>query len=161
MIPHRVRQFLEAGRLPTRDDFELAAGLLDEPLLRLFEAQHPRDVVHSANTARWLLDRGHRDPDLLAAALLHDIGKGAQRRVDRALYVVAENVRLARVLAAPGSRFELRRAAARTLTHGEAGAAALAAAGASARVIAFTRLHHEPPRGDGVLALLQQADAAN
>lgn len=161
MIPHRIRQFLEAGRQPTRDDFELAARLLDEPLLRLFEAQHPRDIVHSANTARWLLDRGHEDPDLLAAALLHDVGKGPQRRIDRALYVVAAEVGQAARLAAPVSRFELRRAVARTLTHGESGADALAAAGASPRVVSLTRLHHEPPRADGVLALLQEADAAN
>ncbi|MGE5595181.1 MAG: HD domain-containing protein [Hyphomicrobiales bacterium] len=157
----RIRQFRDAGRPPTVDDYAIAAPYLDGPLLELFRAQHPRDIVHSAATARWLLDRGYDDPDLIAAALLHDIGKGHQRRFDRVAYVVAGKLRVASLLGSPGSRFEVRRAIARSLAHSERGVALLRAAGASERVVDLTARHHRPPGDDRVLALLQQADAAS
>jgi len=161
MIADRIRQFREAGIQPCDADFDLGRARLAPPLFDLFAAQHPRDVVHSANTARWLLDRGHDDPDLITAALLHDIGKGHQRPMDRSIYVLAGHAGLARALASPGSRFELRRAVARTLTHSESGAARLRDAGAAAQVVALTARHHGPAGDDRMLALLQQADAAS
>ncbi len=161
MIRERIRQFREATIAPGDEDFALARAWLDGRLLELFEAQHPRDIVHAAATARWLLVRGHDDPELIQAALLHDIGKGHQRRVDRVVYVIADGLRVSGLLANPRSRFELRRAVARSRTHSASGAAMLREAGASERVIELTARHHEPPRGDGVLALLQQADAAS
>lgn len=161
MIPHRVRQFIEASSQPTPEDYRLAAMWLDVPLLQLFERQHPRDIVHSAGTARWLLERGHDDPDLIAAALLHDIGKGHQRRFDRAAWVLAETVGQQERLASPHSRFELRRALHRTARHSSAGASLLLEAGVSPRVAELTARHHESPGTDRVLALLQQADTEN
>jgi hypothetical protein len=157
----RLRQFHDAGQRPGAADFELAHRFLAPPLLALFEHQHPRDIVHSAGTARWLIERGHDSPDLVAAALLHDVGKGPQRRSDRTLYVLAGALHLAGVAASPASRLETRRAIARSLDHSEAGAALIAAAGGSARLVNLTRLHHSIPAGDPVLALLEQADAAN
>ncbi|MEX0784559.1 MAG: HD domain-containing protein [Dehalococcoidia bacterium] len=161
MIADRIRQFRHAGGHPVAADFDLARQWLAAPLMALFEAQHPRDVVHSAETARWLLERGHEDPDLIAAGLLHDIGKGEQRRLDRTVYVLASHARLAPRLAASASKFELRRAVARTLTHSETGAFALEMAGASGRVVELTLRHHQAAGDDRVLALLQQADAAS
>ena len=158
----RVRQFREATKLPSPEDFALAAeAQLAGPLLDLFRQQHPRDIVHAAATARWLIERGHTDPELIAAALLHDVGKGHQRRRDRAGYVLANAVRGAKLLAGPGSRFEFRRALARGLAHSESGARALADAGASPRVVDLTRRHHSPPGSDTMLALLHEADAAS
>jgi len=49
----------------------------------------------------------------------------------------------------------------RTRLHSERGAALLLNAGASKRVAELTALHHGPPGGDRVLALLQEADAAS
>jgi putative nucleotidyltransferase with HDIG domain len=161
MIAHRIRQFREAGIPPCNADFDVGRAWLAPPLFALFAAQHPRDIVHSANTARWLLDRGHDDPDLVTTALLHDVGKGPQRPMDRSIYVLTGHARLARVLGSSASRFELRRAVARTLTHSETGAHALREAGASARVVDLTARHHGPAGDDRVLALLQQADAAS
>lgn len=161
MIADRIRQFRHAGGHPVEGDYALARAWLTEPLMELFEAQHPRDIVHSTDTARWLLARGHDDPDLIAAGLLHDIGKGEQRRFDRTLYVLAHRAGVASRLAATGSRFEARRAVARTLSHSETGAFALEMAGASGRVIELTLRHHEAAGDDRVLALLQQADAAS
>jgi hypothetical protein len=157
----RFRQFREAGRKPSEADVALAGSHLLEPLLGLFLGQHPRDIVHAAATARWLIERGHDDPDLIAAALLHDVGKGHQRRADRVVYVVAARLRLANLIAAPRSRFETRRAVARSLSHSETSAELLMLAGASGRVVELTRGHHSPPGPDTMLALLQQADAAN
>jgi hypothetical protein len=155
----RVRQFLEAGRRPTESDLAVARAHLDVELLALFLAQHPRDVVHAVTTARWLLARGHDDRDLVTAALVHDVGKGNQRRLDRVAYVLASGLRLHRVLAADRSRFELRRAIARSAGHPDRGATLLEAAGAPARVVELTRRHHAPAARDGMLVLLQQADS--
>ncbi len=156
----RIRQFRETSVLPTPADREFAAVHLTEPLLALFLAQHPRDIVHTANTARWLAERGHNDPDLIGAALLHDIGKGEQRPWDRATYVAATHLRLTPLLASSSSRFAWRRAFARTRVHSQDGAAALRTAGASERVIDLTLRHHDAAAGDDMLALLQRADAA-
>lgn len=142
-------------------DYELARGWLDDELYALFCTQHPRDIRHSAGTARWLLRRGHTGPDLIAAALLHDIGKGDQRRWERVAYVVAGRAGLVSYLADPHSAAGWRRALDRSLNHCETGARLLADAGASARVIDLTLRHHDAARGDAILELLQAADAAS
>jgi putative nucleotidyltransferase with HDIG domain len=160
-VIHRVRQLLRASVEPCAGDFELARSRLAPALVRLFEAQHPRDIVHAADTARWLLHRGHDDADLIAAALLHDVGKGEQRRGDRAAFVLADWAGVSRLAADGRSRFELRRALRRTLDHSRTGAAMLEAAGASLRTVDLTRRHHQSAGTDAVLALLQEADAAS
>jgi putative nucleotidyltransferase with HDIG domain len=157
----RIRQFREANRPPAAEDFALARQFLEDTLLRMFEAQHPRDIRHGAATARWLLDRGHDDHGLILAALLHDIGKGEQRPMDRVIYVLASASWTAGLLARTDSKVTLRRAVHRSLHHSEMGAEMLAAAGAPPPVSELTRLHHVPTAGTGVLALLQQADAAS
>ena len=159
---HRVAQFAGAGRRPTARDYAFARERLAPPLYDLFAAQHPRDIVHAAECARWLVHRGMSNADLIAAALLHDIGKGPQRRWDRAAAVLADALDLSEVAADADSRFELRRALQRTVDHSREGARRLRAAGAPEAVAELTRLHHSLPAGaggDGMLALLQQADA--
>jgi hypothetical protein len=86
---------------------------------------------------------------------------GPQRRLDRTVYVLAGHARIASSLGASGSRFELRRALARTLAHSESGAFALEVAGAPGRVVELTLRHHQAAGDDPVLALLQEADAAS
>ena len=156
----RVRQVREASIPPDAADLTLAREVLSGDLLSLYHAQEPRDQRHSARTARWLIERGHDgEHDLLVAALLHDAGKGEQRTRDRIAHVMTEWLPDP-VVADEASRFEMRRALARSRAHGELGADLLMAAGASPRVIELTRLHHQPPRQDAMLALLQRADAA-
>jgi putative nucleotidyltransferase with HDIG domain len=157
----RLRQFREASREPGEADYAVARERLSGAQFELFAAQHPRDIVHSAATARWLIDHGHDDPDLITAALLHDVGKGTQRRSDRVAYVLAEQLGVARLLAKRGSAFEIRRAIARSRGHSETSADMMARAGASERAVNLARRHHAPPGEDPVLALLQQADAAS
>ena len=161
MIGQRLRQYREASRKPDPADFDLARQFLEERLFSLFAAQSPRDVVHSAATARWLRERGQDDHDLLVAALLHDIGKGEQRRWDRVGYVLAQEGRVAGLVGARGSRIAFRRAVARSVAHSELSAALMAAAGASARAVELARLHHAAPAGDSARRLLQRADAAS
>ena len=157
---HRVRQVREASVPPSADDLALARDVLPGDLLTLFHGQEPRDQRHSANTARWLLERGHDDDhDLLVAALLHDAGKGAQRTRDRVVHVLTEWLPDT-LVAGKDSRFEVCRAVARSRAHSEIGADLLVAAGASPRVVELTRLHHRPAGRDAMLALLQRADAA-
>ncbi|HJP41016.1 MAG TPA: HD domain-containing protein [Dehalococcoidia bacterium] len=159
MIQQRVHQFFQAGRRPTPEDFELAEEWLSPTLFELFVGQHPRDVVHSVSLARWLLEQGHREPDLVVAALVHDIGKGNQRRADRVAYVMAQWARSDGFAGDHGSRFEIRRAIARSANHSERGAALLSLADAPPVVIELTRLHHSKTKGDAMLDLLQKADS--
>ena len=148
----RLRQFRQASARPTGADFELAGGYLDGQLLVLFRGQHLRDIVHSA------AETAH---DLIVAALLHDVAKGQQRCTDRVAWVLAGHAGLEKRLAASDSGLEFRRAMARSAEHSAAGAAILQEAGAPPAAVQLTRLHHTPPGTDRVLALLQQADAAN
>jgi len=157
----RVRQFFEAGQRPTDDDIAFARGHLSGNLFGLFSTQTPRDQLHAIRTARWLFDRGHSDADLIVAALLHDVAKGKQRRWDRVAWVVAGWAHVGAALADERSHVELRRALARSKNHAWASAEAMRAAGASERAVGLARLHHRAPGDDRVLALLQQADAAN
>jgi len=157
----RFRQFRDASIPPSPDDYALAREWLPPPLMVLFEVQHPRDIVHTANTARWLLARGHREADLVAAAFLHDVAKGQQRRRDRVAFVLAQWLRLQHIAPSSSSRLEMRRAAYRSAVHSAAGAERLRAAGAPDRVVELVGRHHAKAGDDGMLALLQQADAAN
>lgn len=157
----RVTQFREAGAQPTERELAFARERLSQEAFELFRSQHPRDIVHSTNTARWLVARGYDNADLLAAALLHDVGKGHQRRLDRVAYVVSEWLKSEDRAGSHGSRLEMRRAMARSRDHSEAGARMARDAGVSERIIELILNHHAEADGDAMLALLQQADAAN
>lgn len=161
MVLERLRQFRNAGVRPTRDDYAFAREwLVDDRLFELFAQQEPRDIVHAVRTAQWLQSRGHTERDLMLAALLHDIGKGEQRTRDRVAWVVAQALRLEDVAAADRSKVAMRRALARSADHAAVGAVLLREAGAPAAVVEYTLLHHDPVVEDGMLALLQAADAA-
>ena len=71
MIRERIRQFREASLQPSAQDLQLVHEILSEPTLSLFLEQHPRDQRHGARTAQWLITNGQKNPELLAAALLH------------------------------------------------------------------------------------------
>ena len=161
MIGERIRQFREASLQPSAQDLQLVHEILSEPTLSLFLEQHPRDQRHGARTAQWLITNGQKNPELLAAALLHDIGKGKQRTRDRVVHVLASWSQTGQIIGKHTSAIELRRAIARSREHSELGAQKLETSGASPRVIELTRLHHKPPGTDTMLELLQRADAEN
>jgi hypothetical protein len=78
------RAFYRIGQLrraldPQVSESERAAArnALGERLYPLFDAMQPADQRHCLDTFEQLLAGGHTDDDLLAAALLHDCGKGS------------------------------------------------------------------------------------
>src|SRR5947209_825662 len=66
--------------LTAQDYKEVAALLPTAAALSLFRTMSPADQQHSLRVCRKLRARGCKDKDMLAAALLHDVGK-AQGRV--------------------------------------------------------------------------------
>jgi hypothetical protein len=73
---YRVGQFGRALApwVPERD-LALAAAILSPVQLAAFQRLPAADQRHAARVARTLLAADARDPDLIVAALLHDLGK--------------------------------------------------------------------------------------
>lgn len=126
----------------------------------LFATMSLNDRRHSLAVYRALRARGCDDPDLLAAALLHDSGKGG----GRVRLWVRPSVVLLRAFA-PGVLRWLARAPApwwrrpfySAWHHAEIGAQLAAAAGLSERAVLLIRTHHQP---DGPAAELHAVDDA-
>jgi len=87
----RVRQFLAAVRARVSDD-EMAVleQHLDPSQRELFWEMSPIDQRHCLDVFNNLLQQGHSDPDLLRAALLHDVGKRGIRLWHRVASVLLE-----------------------------------------------------------------------
>jgi hypothetical protein len=79
---YRIGQFaahVRARVIPEEDDF--VRRLLPPSAVALFDAMPTADRRHALDVVEKLLAAGQRDPDLLAAALLHDVGKGHEVRL--------------------------------------------------------------------------------
>lgn len=73
---HRVWQFWNALiAKPDNSDFALVERILPAELRVLFYQMTRDEQAHSIRVCRTLIAEGESEPDLLAAALLHDIGK--------------------------------------------------------------------------------------
>ncbi len=159
---YRVWQFwrsLLPRPLDAADQTILAAYLPPEGRA-LFGTMSRNDQRHSLTVYRALLARGCDDADLLAAALLHDCGKGGGRV---RLWVRPPFV-LLRVFAPGVLRWLSRDAAAwwrrpfyYAWRHAEVGADLAAAAGLSVRAVLLIRTHHLP---NGPAAELHAVDDA-
>jgi hypothetical protein len=139
------------------DGIRLAQAILNEGELRLFQAMEKRDQRHAIEVTRKLRARGLDDPHLLAAALLHDCGKGA----------VPVWLRIAHVLWPAGVRAWARHshdgwrgAAHRLVHHVELSAHAAQQAGASLTTVRLVRGHPEPDEAH-LLSHLTEADDAS
>lgn len=90
----RIRQFLAAVRAMVSDE-EIAAleRHLDPSQRDLFRAMSPIDQRHCLDVFNNLLRQGRSDPDLLRAALLHDVGKRGIRLWHRVAGVLLEAFR--------------------------------------------------------------------
>ena len=144
----------------TPAEVRLARELLGPDELLLFAALQGRERRHAMDVVRELRARGAPSPDLLVAALLHNVGNGSLHLHERVAYTLLRLLapRLLERLASPVG-FGFRRAMAAQRDHPQRGAALLAEAGASERVQRLVRGHHDASAdGDAELAQLIEAD---
>ena len=185
-VRYRVGQFLQAlaAEVP-EEQVEQAMRILPPEARRLFRRQAVQDQRHALAVYHTLRQAGHKNPQLLAAALLHDAGKGAARisAWQRAVIVLLERFAprlLARLTqgAPQGCALSLPKGYALSLPkgwrrpfvvharHPQAGARWAEEAGCSPLTVALIRRHQEQSTGcsplaveeDQLLAALQAAD---
>lgn len=159
---YRLRQFLGSlrPRVSAGERAELAP-LLNAAEQRLFDSMTLRDQRHGLDVYCTLRRQGHQDPDLLTAALLHDLGKGRISLWHRVAYVLlsaAVPMLLRRLAAEEGAGW--RQALWRCLHHPERGADMAATAGSTPEVVRLIRLQETDDTGDSRLRLLRAADEA-
>jgi hypothetical protein len=129
---------------------EMAKAVLSPALLAAFITMQPSEQAHSLDVLKKLKVQGEDHPDLLAAALLHDLGKTVKplRVWERVLIVLVKGLSpsLARSL---GLTFHWPMFRVAEL-HPEWGAELAANAGASPLTVALIRRHQEtlPEQGE-------------
>lgn len=163
VVRYRVWQLWRSLRPRRLDASDVA--ILDQTLSQagraLFVTMSANDQRHSLTVYRALRSRGCDDPDLLAAALLHDCGKGGGRvplwvRPPMVL-LRAFAPGLLRWLTREGQRAAWRRPIYAAWHHPAIGADLAAQAGLSARAVLLIRTHH---LADGPAAELHAVDDA-
>ena len=164
----RVRQFAHAlrSRPDSAVDAELQRLLASDAQWQLMARLTPFDRAHHLRVYSLLIASGYDEPDLLRAALLHDVGKaeecGRVHSLHRAVHVVLGRFapELLERLAVYDGWF--RHGLWLSLRHPEIGAALARNAGASERCCALIASHAEPPSGaDPLLMALAAADNAS
>jgi hypothetical protein len=170
-IAYRARQFWNAILRP---EFHIQTestlpSLIPAELL-LFRQMQPSEQAHAFQVYKQLVQGGHKQKDLLTAALLHDVGKilSPLSVFDRVVIVVGKYIfpKAARRWAEEPGR-SWRRPFRVAAFHSEWGADLLEKAGASRLAIELVRRHHDPPIQNPVskvellLAKLQAVDNEN
>lgn len=159
---HRVAQFI--GHLTARVDpgeEARARPLLTDAAWPLFAAMPTPDRRHALDVTVRLMAAGHVDPDLLAAAMLHDAAKGPRLRLWHRVAGVLLQVVAPRALARVASANERswRYPFHLYLRHPALSAEAALRAGCSPRTAAFIR--GTAAQADALLAAaLLRADEA-
>ena len=167
-LAYRLRQLranLTAGPLDS-EGRQAVAGNLSPAEAALFYRFIPADQWHSYRVLCDLRAAGYNDPDLLAAALLHDIGKTRYPLSpwDRTVIVVGSALFPNRVMAwGEGPLESWRRPFVIRARHAEWGAAMAEASGSRAAVVDLIRRHQDKPvrESDVLLRALQWADDQN
>jgi hypothetical protein len=163
-IAYRIRQFRLAfsGRRRRVPD-EALSPHLSPNLITLFRQMTPSEQAHSRAVLERLQAAGQDNPDLLAAALLHDVGKtwtAPLSAFDRALIVLGK--RFLPEMARRRGEGELHGAGRPFVVaakHAAWGAELAAEAGASERTCELIRRHQDMAAGeDSLLRVLQEAD---
>lgn len=164
-VGYRAGQFVRGFRT-TLSPEEIAAArrLLGARELQLFAGLHPRDRRHSMNVMRWLEASTRPSRELLVAALLHDVGKGQLRVLDRVAYVTLNAISpqfLDGIAREHGPRW--RQGLWRLRHHARLGAERLIEAGSSPRVVELVAAHIGTDGAEQTseqLTWLRSADAA-
>ena len=170
-LPYRARQFWNALLTPEkRVTSEAILPYLTTTQLILFRQMQPSEQVHAYLVFQYLEAAGHTDSDLLAAALLHDVGKilSPLSVFDRVIIVLGRHLfpKLAKRWG-DGMPHGLRRPFVVAACHAEWGADLVEQSGASRRTVELIRCHQNPPnpnpasRTERLLAVLQAADDEN
>jgi predicted HD phosphohydrolase len=167
---YRVGQFLRAltARV-SNEEVERATQTLTPKAQALFRRQTVQDQRHALTVHEELWQAGHTNPHLLAAALLHDVGKAATRLspVHRSIIVLLG--RFAPGLLARLSQSEScfwNRPFVVHAQHPQIGARWAEKADCSPLTVALIRRHEEKQivvqtEQDRLLAVLQAVDDAN
>jgi hypothetical protein len=154
-IGYRVRQFWHSLKsAPRAEDQDGAGEVLSSEELNLFRQLLAADQNHSLRVLQSLIFEGESDPDLLKAALLHDLGKMRYplRRWERVLAVLATEF-FPRKVQTWGRKNPtgIYRPLVVLQQHPRWGAELAEAIGSSARTIWFIH-NHEKEHPDGVSA---------
>lgn len=174
-IRYRVAQFFQAltARFTiTEEEIERAIHVLTPKARALFRRQAASDQRHALAVYDALRQAGHIEPQLLAAALLHDVGKVAIRSEFsawlRAVVVLLRRFapRLLAWLIEGESQDGWRRPFVAYVHHPEIGARWAQEAGCSPLTVALIRRHEErqadcQTEEERCLAALQAADNVN
>jgi putative nucleotidyltransferase with HDIG domain len=175
---YRVQQFVRAARAWVQAEDVDKAWLnryLAPAAVDLFRAMPRYDQKHALNVLRTLQEQGHTESDLLAAALLHDVGKSVSQATSLHLWHRVASV-LMRAFT-PGLLEKIgqdrpgswRQPFFVQQHHAALGAELAQQAGCSPVTVELIRRHEDPPaaagdagqNGDPLLAALLAADGVN
>jgi hypothetical protein len=170
-LAYRVQQFFRVmSARPDAAERERALELLDSPLAELFLQMSLPDQAHALRVFSVLQDHAMTDPDLLAAALLHDVGKSIHQPsvLDRVIVVLTNPLFPRKVVQWGESEPEgWRRPFSIAVQHPRWGAELVAAHGASPLLVELIHRHQETPTpkhqttADHLLVDLRWADSEN
>jgi len=159
---YRARQFLHAlTARPGSEDLACVRSLLTPELYTLFLTLPPADRAHALRVQHRLRAHAENNPDLLAAGLLHDVGKAVLplRLFDRVAVVLGQALLPMQARAwGAGDPAGWRRGFVVACRHAEWGATMVADAGGSPRLVTLVREHQSGSPADPTLAALQAAD---
>ena len=164
---YRVRQFITALTAHVSDSDMTEVDMHLPPNARSLFRRMPCDgQAHALRVLRGLKQRGETNPSMLAAALLHDVGKTAARigPVTRSIYVLMQNFaprQLERLT--QGSAKGWRAPIIAQHQHPRVGASWASDAGCDALTVSLIARHQDHVAGeeDHLLKILQEVDNRN